>query len=296
MSFYKILLASFGLVFLAELGDKTQLTALAFTTSSRSPWAVFLGTSLALVLASAIAVAFGEALNRIPVVQKYLPIASGVMFVLMGLILLVNVARKVEVTPAVVPVPPTGQAAAPQPRGAVFRFVIGTATGIEAEICDFLEALAAKVPPGPRRDTLLRLAAEDRVHLDSVQRLEGNHAATADVHPEPVDGAAFAELSAKAPRPGELAALAAPTAPAKPVDEAAIRAGIQAAIEREESTADYYLALARIAKVHEVRDAFRWLAMEDIRHAQTLCSLINPDGAGPAAPGPAGTGEATRTT
>ena len=52
----------------------------------------------------------------------------------------------------------------------------------------------------------------------------------------------------------------------------------EAAIEIEESTGDFYLALARMAKIHEVRDAFRWLAMEDIRHAQTLCSLINPDG------------------
>ena len=40
----KILLASFALVFVAELGDKTQLTALAFCSTSRSPWSVFLGT------------------------------------------------------------------------------------------------------------------------------------------------------------------------------------------------------------------------------------------------------------
>jgi hypothetical protein len=31
-----------------------------------------------------------------------------------------------------------------------------------------------------------------------------------------------------------------------------------------------------MSKVHAVRNAFRWLAMEDIRHAQTLCGLVNP--------------------
>ena len=270
MGFYKVLFASFCLVFLAELGDKTQLTALALTTSSRTSWAVFLGSSLALVAASAIAVAFGEALNRIPLVQKYLPIASGVLFVLMGLALLVNVARRADAAPAAEPAP------APRARGAVFGFVIGTASRLESEISDYLEALAARVPAGPRRDTLRRLAAEDRTHLHSMRQMQSRHETAVQADPDSIIGAQFAEISARAPRTDRLAARHHVP---KPGAEDDIRADIQAAIEIEESTGDFYLALARMAKIHEVRDAFRWLAMEDIRHAQTLCSLINPDGA-----------------
>jgi len=269
MGFYKVLFASFCLVFLAELGDKTQLTALAFTTSSRTPWAVFLGSSLALVVASAIAVAFGEALNRIPLVQKYLPIASGVLFVLMGLALLVNVARRAGAPPAAEPAP------APQARGAVFAFVIGTASRLETETSHYLETLAARVPAGPRRDTLRRLAAEDRNHLSSMRQMLSRHENAVQADPDPIVGAQFAELSARAPRTERLAERRHAPAPGT---EDGLRADIQAAIEIEESTGDFYLALARMAKIHEVRDAFRWLAMEDIRHAQTLCSLINPDG------------------
>ncbi len=45
---WNLLLSSFGLVFLAELGDKTQLAVVAQTCKYRQPWAVFMGSSLAL--------------------------------------------------------------------------------------------------------------------------------------------------------------------------------------------------------------------------------------------------------
>ncbi len=50
--------AAFGLVFLAELGDKTQVAILAMA-ADRKPLSVFLGAGLALLLSTAIAVALG---------------------------------------------------------------------------------------------------------------------------------------------------------------------------------------------------------------------------------------------
>ncbi len=50
--------AAFGLVFLAELGDKTQLAILTMATD-RKPLSVFLGASLALLTSTAVAVALG---------------------------------------------------------------------------------------------------------------------------------------------------------------------------------------------------------------------------------------------
>ena len=47
-----LLLSTFLTVFIAELGDKTQLATLTISGTSNKPFAVFLGSSLALVFAS----------------------------------------------------------------------------------------------------------------------------------------------------------------------------------------------------------------------------------------------------
>ena len=76
-------LVSFGVIFVAELGDKTQLATLSFSAAGSSRWAVFLGSALALVLTSAIAVLFGEALTRV-VSPKTLQRCAGALFVGIG--------------------------------------------------------------------------------------------------------------------------------------------------------------------------------------------------------------------
>ena len=81
---FKTLFMTFAMVFLAELGDKTQLATLAFAAESKSKLAVFLGSAGALLLTSLLAVVFGSALNRlIPV--AYIKTGAGVIFVLLGL-------------------------------------------------------------------------------------------------------------------------------------------------------------------------------------------------------------------
>ena len=56
---WRVLASTFGLIFLAELGDKTQLAAIAMSAESRSPIAVFVGAVLALALVTLIGVAVG---------------------------------------------------------------------------------------------------------------------------------------------------------------------------------------------------------------------------------------------
>ena len=51
---FALLLSTFVTVFLAELGDKTQLATVAISGTSNRPLAVFIGSSSALVLASLI--------------------------------------------------------------------------------------------------------------------------------------------------------------------------------------------------------------------------------------------------
>lgn len=57
---FQLFLVSFATVFVSELGDKSQLAAIALGGSSSSPKAVFLGSASALLVASLIGVLLGE--------------------------------------------------------------------------------------------------------------------------------------------------------------------------------------------------------------------------------------------
>ena len=81
----KLFATVFGTIFLAELGDKTQLATLLFASKTPSNLlTVFLGASLALIVATVIGVAAGGLVSQY-VNQKYLSYAAGVGFVLVGL-------------------------------------------------------------------------------------------------------------------------------------------------------------------------------------------------------------------
>lgn len=80
---WKLLSTTFAAVFIAELGDKTQLATLSFAGSGSSRWVVFLGSASALVLSSLIAVMVGEGLARI-VEPRTLQRLAGAMFFVLG--------------------------------------------------------------------------------------------------------------------------------------------------------------------------------------------------------------------
>lgn len=81
----KILLTVFTTVFLAELGDKTQLATLLFAADkTASKLTVFVGASLALICASAIGVAAGGVLSQY-INEKVLHYVAGIGFVAIGL-------------------------------------------------------------------------------------------------------------------------------------------------------------------------------------------------------------------
>jgi putative Ca2+/H+ antiporter (TMEM165/GDT1 family) len=79
----KLFATTFVAVFIAELGDKTQLATLSFAASAQSRWTIFLGSALALVATSAIAVVFGEALAKV-VSPRVLQRLAGGLFLVVG--------------------------------------------------------------------------------------------------------------------------------------------------------------------------------------------------------------------
>ena len=85
---WKLFVSTFGLVFLAELGDKTQLATMALTAGGGSRLPVFLGSSIALVASAGLAVLVGGLISGW-LSPTLLRRAAGALFVVMGIVFLV---------------------------------------------------------------------------------------------------------------------------------------------------------------------------------------------------------------
>ena len=84
---WRLMMTTFGVIFLAEMGDKTQLAAMTMAAQSKKPWVVFIAAALALTAVSAIGVLAGT------VLANYLPLlwikrASAVAFIVIGVLIL----------------------------------------------------------------------------------------------------------------------------------------------------------------------------------------------------------------
>ena len=88
----QVLGSAFLMIFLAELGDKTQLSTFAFASQSKSPLSVFLGASLALVLSSLIGVALGGLVGRF-VPERVMKFLAAAVFLGFGAWTLVEAIR-----------------------------------------------------------------------------------------------------------------------------------------------------------------------------------------------------------
>lgn len=88
-SFWATCGAAFVTVFVAELGDKTQLAALGLSAAAQHPLAVLLGTTVALVLASVLAVALGRLLKE-AIDLRWLHYGGAALFLVLGIVMLVR--------------------------------------------------------------------------------------------------------------------------------------------------------------------------------------------------------------
>lgn len=86
---WRVFLTTFATIFLAEMGDKTQLAAMTMAAETKRPLTVFLSSALALVCVSAIGVAVGGTLGH------YLPLewirrVAAVGFIAIGVLILLD--------------------------------------------------------------------------------------------------------------------------------------------------------------------------------------------------------------
>jgi putative Ca2+/H+ antiporter (TMEM165/GDT1 family) len=87
---WKVFFTVFGVVFVAELGDKTQLATMLFASDRAvGKFTVFAAASLALVVAAAIGVLAGALLGEL-INPRYLHYIAGVGFVVIGIFTIVN--------------------------------------------------------------------------------------------------------------------------------------------------------------------------------------------------------------
>lgn len=86
---WRVLLTTFGVIFLAEMGDKTQLAAMTMAAQTKRPWTVFIASALALTAVSAIGVVVGS------VVGEYVPLiwvkrVAAISFIVIGVLILLG--------------------------------------------------------------------------------------------------------------------------------------------------------------------------------------------------------------
>ncbi len=84
---WRVFMTTFATIFLAEMGDKTQLAAMTLAAETKRPLSVFVGAALALACVSALGVAVGGALGH------YLPVewvkrAAAIAFIVIGVLML----------------------------------------------------------------------------------------------------------------------------------------------------------------------------------------------------------------
>ena len=86
---WRIFLTTFGVIFLAEMGDKTQLAAMTMAAESKRPWMVFIGAALALTAVSAIGVVAGTLIgNYVPLI--WVKRVAAVAFIAIGILMLIG--------------------------------------------------------------------------------------------------------------------------------------------------------------------------------------------------------------
>ena len=88
--FFSIVITSFSTIFLAELGDKTQLATLILSAQSGRPLVIFTGAAIALISTSLLGVLIGRWIaNNLP--RERFTVVSGIIMVSLGIYLVSQV-------------------------------------------------------------------------------------------------------------------------------------------------------------------------------------------------------------
>jgi len=85
----KFFLTAFSTVFLAELGDKTQLVGLTLVSKSKAPWPVFLGSVSAYIIVTLVTVFLGHLVGKF-IPDSFIRVSAALVFIVIGVLMLVG--------------------------------------------------------------------------------------------------------------------------------------------------------------------------------------------------------------
>lgn len=89
-SFWTVFSSTFITIFLAEMGDKTQLATLLISAESQSPWIVFAGAAMALITTSLLGVIIGYWIAR-RLSPKLLDTAVAILLLFITALLVIDI-------------------------------------------------------------------------------------------------------------------------------------------------------------------------------------------------------------
>jgi len=246
---WPLFFSTFALIFLAELGDKTQLAVMSQSASSSSKWTVFLAGALALAASTAIGVLAGDLIRRFVPGERYVKCVGGVLFLFFGGLMLREAFYSKPV-----PTDVSMRQELPAITDWVGRFVIRQAAVFEKAAFEDYEALAARSLDPNEKSVFQRLAKEEHWHHEAML------------------SAMAAGADKDIPIPSDIAG-ALP-----PLDDLmhdAVKASkeVEHAIEHERSMARFYHTLAEKSAIGRLRETFTALAVAEENHAQRLLAL-----------------------
>jgi rubrerythrin len=245
---WPLFFSTFALIFLAELGDKTQLAVMSQSASSSSKWTVFMAGVLALAASTAIGVLAGDLIRKFVPDERYIKCVGGVLFLIFGGLMLREV------------IAPRAEAARAPARDLsaieswVGRFVVQQAAIFEKAAYEDYDALAERTVDPAEKAVFQRLALEERVHHEAML-------GAIKVGKEK-DIAITSEMAGTLPAVDDLM-------------HDAVKASkeVEHAIEHELAMARFYEVLAKQCAIPRLRETFVALAVAEENHAQRLMAL-----------------------
>ena len=236
---FKLIVSTFFVIFLAELGDKTQFAAMAASAGSNKPLSILIGAALALTLSSAIAVVSGVVIgNLIP--AKYIKIVAGILFILFGILYIREsfAAEKKPEDPVL-------------SSGILSHSIIKAAKAFEEEELKMLAAARERIKEYNCRSVLDSIMEQEEEHLHILHNLNNEGL--------PDD---------QAPLGGHQ--MLKETFSCSDEDSETL----MDIYEREIAMADFYRIMAEKSKISSVAGALQKLYLEELDHAERIKSLL----------------------
>ncbi len=239
----RIILSTFFVIFLAELGDKTQFAAMAASSGSNQPVSVLIGAILALSLSSVIAVAAGSLIGKyIPV--KYIKIAAGALFLIFGLLYLREafVPEKKEAEKVSVSINFIGES------------VLKAASVFEEREIQMLKDAAEMLSETRFIKTIEEIISEEEAHLESISAMH-QHDFRFD-HTFSDENVDYTALEEKFECSEDTDCL------------------IRDIYDREKAMSDFYRITAEKTRIESVRNALLVLHEDEKKHAVKIKELL----------------------